>query len=195
LLDPMNAEAYAGRAQIRLRLGDYAGAATWAQAALTLNPAHAAARYTLGASLTRLGRTDEGNAALDEFRRLQAASQAAASLEWELKLLKLSAQARIDAGNFGEAAALLQQVASRQPDVAVNHVNLGLALERAGRYEAAIDAYRKAVALNDADASVNVHGRLASAYAALGRAQESQAEQALYDRAKESRARARGPGR
>ena len=195
LLDPMNAEAYAGRAQIRLRLGDYAGAATWAQAALTLNPAHAAARYTLGASLTRLGRADEGNAALDEFRRLQAASQAAASLEWELKLLKLSAQARIDDGNFGEAAALLQQVASRQPDVAVNHVNLGLALERAGRYEAAIDAYRKAVALNDADASVNVHGRLASAYAALGRAQESQAEQALYDRAKESRARARGPGR
>jgi tetratricopeptide (TPR) repeat protein len=188
----MNAEAYAGRAQIRLRLGDYADAAKWAQAALALNPMHAAALYTLGASLTRLGRADEGSAALDEFRRLQAASQAAASLEWELKLLRLSAQARIDDGNFGEAAVLLQQVAARQPDVAVNHVNLGLALERAGRYEAAIDAYRKAVALN-ADASV--HGRLAAAYAALGRAQESQAEQALYDRAKESRVRARGPGR
>jgi tetratricopeptide (TPR) repeat protein len=192
LLDPMNAEAYAGRAQIRLRLGDYADAAKWAQAALTLSPTHAAAQYTLGASLTRLGRADEGNAALDEFRRLQAASQAAASLEWELKLIKLSAQARIDDGHFGEAAVLLQQVASRQPDVAVNHVNLGLALERAGRYEAAIDAYRKAVALNT-DASV--HGRLAAAYAALGRTQESQAEQALYDRAKENRVRARGPGR
>ena len=194
LLDPMNAEACAGRAQIRLRLGDYADAAKWAQAALALNPTHAAAQYTLGASLTRLGRADEGNAALDKFSRLQAASQAAASLEWELKLLRLSAQARIDDGNFGEAAVLLEQVVSRQPDVAVNHVNLGLALERAGRYEAAVDAYRKALAL-DADASVIVHGRLAAAYAALGRAQESQAEQALYDRAKESRIRARGPGR
>jgi tetratricopeptide (TPR) repeat protein len=196
LLDPMNAEACAGRAQIRLRLGDYADAAKWAQAALTLNPTHAAAQYTLGASLTRLGRADEGNAALDVFRRLQAASQAAASLEWELKLLRLSAQARIDDGNFGEAAVLLQQVAARQPDIAVNHVNLGLALERAGRYEAAVDAYRKAVALNPAaDASAIVHGRLAAAYAALGRAQESQAEQALYDRAKENRVRARGAGR
>ena len=196
LLDPMNAEACAGRAQIRLRLGNYADAAKWAQAALTLNPTHAAAQYTLGASLTRLGRADEGNAALDVFRRLQAASQAAASLEWELKLLRLSAQARIDDGNFGEASVLLQQVASRQPDVAVNHVNLGLTLERAGRYGAAVDAYRKAVALNpDADASAIVHGRLAAAYAALGRAQESQAEQALYDRAKENRIRARGPGR
>jgi tetratricopeptide (TPR) repeat protein len=192
LLDPMNAEAFAGRAQIRLRLGDYTDAVKWAQAALMLNPAHAAARYTLGTSLMRLGRADEGAAALEEFRRLQAASQAAASLEWELKLLRLSAQARIDDGHFGEAAVLLQQVAARQPDVAANHVNLGLALERAGRYEAAVDAYRKAVALN-ADASV--HGRLAAAYAALGRAQESQAEQALYDRAKESRVRARGPGR
>ena len=87
-------------------------------------------------------------------------------------------------------------MASRQPDVAVNHVNLGLALERAGRYEAAVDAYRKAVALNpDADASAIVHRRLAAAYAALGRARESQAEQALYDRAKENRIRARGPGR
>ena len=63
----MNAEACAGRAQIRLRLGDYVEAAKWAQAALTLNPAHAAARYTLGASLTRLGRTDEGAAASMNF--------------------------------------------------------------------------------------------------------------------------------
>ena len=125
LLDPMNAEAYAGRAQIRLRLGDYADAAKWARAALMLNRTHAAAQYTLGASLIRLGRADDGNAALEEFRRLQAAAQAAANQDWALKLIRQSAQARIDAGDFSEAAALLQQVVSRQPDVAINHVNLG----------------------------------------------------------------------
>ena len=194
LLDPMNAEAYAGRAQIRLRLGDYADAAKWARAALMLNRTHAAAQYTLGASLIRLGRGDEGNAALDEFRRLQMAAQAAANQDWELKLIRQAAQARIDAGDFSEAAALLQQVVSRQPDVAINHVNLGIALARAGRYEGAIDAYHRAVELN-ADESANVHGRLAAAYAALGRAQESQAEQALADRAKENRIPARGPDR
>jgi tetratricopeptide (TPR) repeat protein len=192
MLDPMNAEACAGRAQIRLRLGDYADAAKWARATLMLNRTHAAAQYTLGASLIRLGQLDEGNAALEEFRRLQAAAQAAADEEWELKLTRQSAQARIDAGDFGEAAALLEQVVSRRPDAAINHVNLGIALERAGRYEAAIDAYRKAVALN---ADANVHARLAAAYAALGRAQESQAEQALDDRAKENRIRAGGQGR
>ena len=194
LLDPTNAEACAGRAQIRLRLGQYADAEKWARAALMLNPTHAAAQYTLGASLMRLGRADEGNAALEEFRRLQAAAQAAANLEWDLKLIRQSAQARLDDGNFAEAAALLEQAVSRQPNLAANHFNLGLALERAGRYEAAIDAYRRAVAL-DADPGAVVHGRLAAVYAALGRAQESQAEQALYDRAKESRIRARGPGR
>jgi tetratricopeptide (TPR) repeat protein len=192
LLDPMNAEAFAGRAQIRLRLGDYADAVKWARAALMLNRTHAAAQYTLGASLIRLGRGDEGTAALEEFRRLQAAAQAAANQEWELKLLRQSVQARLDAGDFGAAADLLQQLVSRQPDAAINYVNLGIALERAGRYEAAIDAYQKAAALV---ADANVHGRLATAYGALGRVQESQAEQALDDRAKENRIRSRGPGR
>ena len=50
-------------------------------------PARGRALYALGASLLRLGRTAEGTAALDEFHRLQAAAQAAASEEWQRKLL------------------------------------------------------------------------------------------------------------
>jgi tetratricopeptide (TPR) repeat protein len=137
----------------------------------------------------RLGRADEGNAALDKFRRLQAASQAAASLEWELKLLRLSAQARIDDGNFGEAAVLLQQVASRQPDVAVNHVNLGLALERAGRYDAAIEPIAKP---SPWPSSVIAHGRLRRRNRRDGpRAGKSGGAGALRP-PKQSRVRARG---
>ncbi len=192
LLDPANAEAWAGRAQVRLRLGDYAGAVNGARRALALNRAHAAAQYTLGTSLLRLGQVEEGTVALEEFRRLQTAAQAAADREWELKLLRQAAQNRLDAGDPDAAAASLQQVVARQPDVAANHITLGLVLQRAGRHAAAIDAYRQALAIS---AEADVHGHLAAAYAALGREAERQAEQALADRQKENRIRTRGFGR
>jgi hypothetical protein len=64
---------------------------------------------------------------------------------------------------------------------------------------AAVDDIGASVATGDEvrvlSAVQRVRAAVAAAYAALGRAQESQAEQALYDRAKENRVRARGPGR
>ena len=86
LLDPANAEAHAGEAQVHLRRGEYDAAEQSARRALALNPNHLSAQYALGAALLRLGRTAEGTAALDAFRRLQDAAQAAADREWELKL-------------------------------------------------------------------------------------------------------------
>ena len=77
LLDPANAEGYTGRAQVHLRLGEYAEAAKWARRAVMIDAQHAAAHYALGSSLVRLGQVDEGTQVLEEFRRLQAASQAA----------------------------------------------------------------------------------------------------------------------
>jgi Flp pilus assembly protein TadD len=137
----------------------------------------------------RLGQLDQGSAALEEFRRLQAAAQSASDEEWALKLLKQSAQASLDTGDLDGATAALEKVAARQPGNAANHVNLGIALERAGRYDRAIDEYRAALAL---DADANVHGRLATAYRALGRERESEGEQLLYERSKQDRFRGRG---
>ena len=84
--NPANAEAHAGEAQVHLRRGEYDAAEQSARRALALNPNHLSAQYALGAALLRLGRTAEGTAALDAFRRLQDAAQAAADREWELKL-------------------------------------------------------------------------------------------------------------
>jgi tetratricopeptide (TPR) repeat protein len=192
LLDSENAEAYAGRAQLHVRLGEYEQAAKSARRALMLSPQHAAAQYALGSSLVRLGQVDEGTRVLEEFRRLQAATQAAADQEWELRLIKQSAQAKIDAGDFAAAIPLLQQIAGRRPDVPANHVNLGLVLEHEREYAAAIDAYHLALTL---DPEANVHGRLAAAYAAIGRTQDSQSEQRLDDQARANRIRARGDTR
>ena len=62
---------------------------------------------------------------------LQPQPQAAADQEWELRLIKQSAQAKIDADDFAAAIPLLQQIVARRPDVPANHVNLGLVLEHA----------------------------------------------------------------
>jgi tetratricopeptide (TPR) repeat protein len=135
---------------------------------------------------------DEGTRVLEEFRRLQAANQAAADEEWELRLIKQAAQARIDAGDSAGAITLLQQIVARRPGLSANHVNLGLVLEHEREYAAAIAAYQQALVL---DPDANVHGRLAAAYAAIGQTQESQSEQRLDDRARADRIRARGATR
>jgi tetratricopeptide (TPR) repeat protein len=184
LLDPRNSEAHAGRAQAFLRMGEFADAEMASRRALALNQAHVAARYALGTSLVRLGRIDEGSRELDEFQRLQTAAQAKASQDWELKLIRQSAQAAMNEGDLNRAAALLNRAASIESDVPSNYTSLGLVLERAGRHAEAIDAFRKAL---EKRAGPEVHRYLARAYAAAGRQQESEAEQDIYNRAKRDR--------
>ncbi|MEP7304995.1 MAG: tetratricopeptide repeat protein [Acidobacteriota bacterium] len=192
LLDPLNAEAHAGEAQVHLRLSEYSDAERSARRALTLRNTHATAKYTLGASLIRLGRTEEGTRELEQFQRWQADALVQANRGWELKLIEQAAQSKIRLGDFDAAALLLQQAVSFQPDVASHYVSLGLVLERAGRPVPAIDAFRRAL---DLHAGPEVHRYLAEAYRVLGQDQESQAEQARYDRAKADRFRERGLGR
>jgi tetratricopeptide (TPR) repeat protein len=192
LLEPANTEAHASLAQLYLRLGNYRDAAIFARQALALNRAHLAAQYVLGTSLMRLGRREEGTAVLEVYRQLQASAQAAADQAWQLKLVKQAAQSRADEGDLDGAAALLGQVIAREPGVVENYVTVGLVLERSGHHQAAIDAFRNALALKpDAD----VHGYLAAAYAALGRTEESHAEQVAHDRVKQERLRAQGLAR
>ena len=191
LLDPSNAEAHAVRAQLHLRTGGYANAETSARRALMLNPAHMAARYALGASLMRLGRTEEGARELDEFQRLQTDALARTNREWEVKLILQAAQASLDHGDPDRAATLLQEAVSLEPDAAT-YVSLGLVLTRAGRVVDAIAALQQAARRG---AGAEVHRHLADAYARLERWPESQAEAALYNRAKEERLRGAGRGR
>jgi tetratricopeptide (TPR) repeat protein len=186
LLDPQNAEAHASRAQLHLRLGEYADAETSARRALALNRSHIAARYALGAALLRLGRTEDGTRELEEFQRLQTDALARANQEWQLKLTRQAAQASLDAADFTRAVDLLQQAVSLDPDSASAHMTLGIVLERAGRHADAVEVFHQALARG---AGLEVHRRLAASYAALGRWQESQAEEALYRRAMADRVR------
>jgi tetratricopeptide (TPR) repeat protein len=192
MLHPEASAAYAGMAQSQLAEGHYADAVEASRRTLELDPAHKQARYTLGTSLMRLGRTDEGQRELRVFEGMQAEATAAQSRELELGGLKREASAASANGDHEKAVTLLRKALLLKPDAAVSHLNLGLALLRAGQPAEAVECFKSAVVL---DAPIEVHRHLAAAYAALGQDEDSAREQALFERAKHESLRSRTSNR
>jgi predicted Zn-dependent protease len=85
------------------------------------------------------------------------------------------------AGDHANAVTLLQRALVFEPTSATSHLDLGVALLESGQAAAAVERLTTAAALN---APLDVHRHLARAYAALGRKDESQKEQAIYERLK-----------
>jgi tetratricopeptide (TPR) repeat protein len=83
-------------------------------------------------------------------------------------------------GEYAGAAALLRTAAAAQPNLAQPHLDLGIALMKAGQYQDAVESFRQARGLED---GADVHRYLADTYQALGRTGESQMETALYEQA------------
>jgi tetratricopeptide (TPR) repeat protein len=182
MLSPDYADAYAALAQVHLTDGQYVQAAETARRALALDPAHQTARYTLATSLIRLGRTDEGRQELEAFQRLQTEAAAARSRQIELDGLRGDAVVSSADGDHERAIALLRRALQSAPGAASSHLDLGLALARAGQHAEAIERFTSAAALG---APFDVHRNLAESFAALGLLEESREEQAIYERLKQ----------
>jgi tetratricopeptide (TPR) repeat protein len=191
MLDPRHSAALAATAQIRLKAGRYGEAVEAANAALAIEPAHRQARYTLGTSLMRLGRTDEGQKELDEFQRLQAADAEVHARELELGGLRREASVSAASGDHEKAVSLLRKVLALEPD-AISHLNLGLALLGAGHPAEAIDHFKSAITL---DGPIESHLHLSEAYSAQGLAEESRRELAAYDQLRQETLRRAGANR
>jgi tetratricopeptide (TPR) repeat protein len=185
-------DALTAMAQVHLQEGRYEEAVEACRRALDLNPAYAPARYTLGTSLVRLGRGDEGQKELEEFQRLQAEAAAVHAREIELDGLRRGASESSANGDHEKAVALLRKALLLEPGEAVSHLNLGLALLYAGKLEEAIERFNAAVALH---APIAVHQHLAQAYAALGRADESRRELDIYQQLQQETLRRAGANR
>ena len=186
------AGAYAGMAQVHLQEGRYADAVESSRRALDLDADHRQARYTLATSLLRVGRTGEGQKELETFQHLQAEDAAAHARELELGGLKREASESSASGDHEKAVALLRKALLLEPNLAVSHLNLGLALLYAGHPAEAIDRFKSAAALN---APPDVHQHLAQAYAALGQDEDSRRELALYEQMKQESLRRAGGNR
>lgn len=183
LIDPADALAHAGRAQLHLRAGRYEEAARAAQAALARDATNLTASYALGTALVRLGRADEGDAALARFRAGQDAAQAADQRAWELRLLRQNAAGHLERDEYADAIVNLQSAVALQPD-AETYAALGAVFKRAGRPQEAVGALEQAVGRG---AGPTAHALLGELLASLGRGEESQRHLALAARARDER--------
>ena len=192
LLDPARADAYAAIAQVHLRDGRYAEAADSARRTVALDPLHKEARYVLATSLMRLGKTDEGKQELETFQRLQSEATAARARELELNGFRRDAAVSSANGDFAKAIELLRKIVRAEPDSSSVHLDLGIALLKAGRPAEAVEELTTAVTLH---AHFDVHAYLAEAYAAMGRVEDSERSRDTYDRMRQDELRRAGAAR
>lgn len=181
LLAPERADAHVARAQAHLRASRFADAIAAARRALASAPEHVEARYVLGTALMRAGNVNEGQRELEEYQRLQERAAAAHSRELALDGLRREAAARSADGDHAAAVALLRKALAQDPDSPESHLDLGLALLRAGAAEEAIVQLETATRANG---PAEAHLHLSEAYAATGRSAESARERAAYETSK-----------
>jgi tetratricopeptide (TPR) repeat protein len=179
LIDPRNSGALAGASQVYLRLGRFDEALDTSKQALALDARLKDARYALAISLLRLGKTADGQRELDVFQRMQAEVMANAQRQSELNATLRDAGRSLKSGEFAAAAAQLRKALTYDANSASVNRDLGLALIKAGQFEPAIQALDRAAQLSD---SAGVHELMASAYDALGRPTDGQAQTAIAAR-------------
>jgi len=184
LVDPRDGAAFTAVATIHLQRQQYADAVASARRALELDADNKQAQYTFATALVRMGRTDEGAAALRVFQRLQEATESRDRRIYEVNALRRQATLSRTRGDLGTAIARLQEAVGYDPDDSGLQVDLGLALLEAHRPEDAIPHFTRALQL---DSNANVHRQLAEAYDALGRDADRQRQLELYERQKAER--------
>jgi tetratricopeptide (TPR) repeat protein len=183
-IDPNRASAYASLSQIYLRQGQYDAAVTAARRSLDIDPAQQQTRYALGTALMRLGRAEEGEKELKEFERLQQEAAAGRARDLELGTLRREAQMNSASGDHQKAVALLRRALELAPADPIAHLNLGMALILAGQPAEAVEQLTATVAMSG---PAEAHQHLATAYAALGRADDSRRELEVYEQLKRNR--------
>ena len=138
------------------RSGDWRDSETLFRSALRANPDAAVVRHFLVSELLRAGKTDEARALLARTRVDDLAPTSAAERS-EITAVALLA---IQDGDHARGAAILRRVVASPYVKSQDWLNLGTALTNLKEYAGARDAFRRALALNPADAA---------AYRMLGR--------------------------
>jgi tetratricopeptide (TPR) repeat protein len=165
-LAPDAADVYVAISQLDVSNGDFDAAVEDARRAIERNPSSKQARYALASALMRLGKQDDAKPEFDAFERLQAEETAATARQMTVNGLRREAAARSDGGEYDRAVAALRKVLELSSSAASSHLELGVALLKAGQAAEALDHLQAAARLED---SLEVHEQLTSAYAALER--------------------------
>jgi tetratricopeptide (TPR) repeat protein len=174
-LDPRDAKAFAAAGQVQVRMLKYADARGSLERALAIDPSLKEARYALGTSLMRLGRSEDAKRELEIFQRQQGEFEAAGQQAFRLDALRREASRSLLAGSF-EQSIVSYEEALKLDAGARSHRDLGLALLRAKRPQEAIEHLAAAQRL---DQTGEGFAFLADAYLAAGNRDESARQRAL----------------
>jgi tetratricopeptide (TPR) repeat protein len=189
MLNPTRVDSHAAIGQVHLRDGKYAEAVVAARRAVALDDSHREARYVLATSLIRMGNVDEGKREFDVYQRLQTDATAARSRQLEIDGLRRDASVSVVNGDYAKAVELLRQALQRDAESAQSHLDLGLALLKAGQPAEAVEHLTAAAAKEDTE---DAHEYLSEAYAALGRRDEAERERAVATRMRQESLRRAG---
>lgn len=167
---PGSADAHYGLAELYLRQGRFDEAAAAASLAIEADPEHQRARYTRVRALARGGRAEEGRRELAEYQRREAEAAEADDREVRESAINRSGAAALVEGRPEDAIALFREGIAAYPDAALIYLNLGTALSKVGRREAAVATFqamldRGCCPLGD---SYLVHRSLASEFEVMG---------------------------
>lgn len=154
-LDSTNAATYVDLAQVCMKLRDYVAAEWSSRRGVKLDPHHKEGHFVLANALRRLGRTQESQNVLKEFRLLD---QKLDKIEDQLRMLGNNPEdheARAMLGllyseqkKYSEALEAYRIATRLAPDSLSYQNNLGNMYFRLGENEAAIKAYEVALKLD-----------------------------------------------
>ena len=186
VVDPANAQALTALAASDLQRQQFEDAVAAASRAVSLNAENKEAQYTLATALVRVGRTEEGAAALRAFQRLQDTEMARDRRVYALNALRRGASLALQRGDAAEAVTRLQDAVELSPNDASLHADIGAALLKTGRAADAVAHFQRALEL---DGTADVTRSLAEAYGTLGKVEEQRRYVEMYERQKAERLR------
>ena len=166
-LDEGSAEAHSVFGGIKFFYWDWEGSEQEYRRALELNPNFPRAHIGYANFLSAMGRHDEAFAEMERAYRLDPLSSLSGALEGQSLYL---------ARRYADAVEHLRRVLEINPDFWIALLQLGKSYERLGRYDEALEAFRKAREAGGTTETLSVAGYT---YAVSGR--KSEAERTLQE--------------
>jgi predicted Zn-dependent protease len=168
-------------ADANLQMGNFAEAAAAAATALKIDPQLRKARYVIGTALIRMGRSEEGQKELQQYRKQEADAQTEINNQRDILVSNRGASALVLNGQAEDAIASFRKSIEVHPDVAALRLNLGIAFDVLGRSREAASTLQGLLDSGVSDDFL-VYKSLARAYEKLKDEKASQKYTALYIR-------------
>jgi tetratricopeptide (TPR) repeat protein len=174
-----NVDAHVGLAEVNLRLGDFPKAVAAAQKALGIDSANLKSHYVLAVGLLRSGRSEDGEAEMERFRKLEAEERDKKDPGGATAVSLKSTLAKLERGRAEEALEEIRTYIRSSPDDVVFYLNLGIAQSRMGRHADAISTFQNMIDRGLGD-SFLVDFNLSREYEVLGDKSKSQRHRVNY---------------